>query len=398
MKTLSALRRAAAAGLALLLVACGTTPLPPPPALPSPPLAAVTTAEAVPTTAAVPAFSVPREVADLPSLLRAKSRWVAVPWSDLPGFADDALHEAWNAWLKSCERPGPVFAPLCPQIRLLSIGDAVAQRQWLLQRLQPYRVESLQGSASGLLTAYFEPEFEARRSRGDGFEFPLYQVPAGLTPAKPWFTRQEIETQAQAQAALSGRQIAYLADPVQAMVLQIQGSGRLRLTEPDGSVRLVRLAYAGHNGQTYQSIGRWLLDQGELRDASWPAISAWMQQNPPRVRELLWRNPRVVFFKEEPLGEFERAFGPRGAQGVALTPGRSLAVDPDSIPYGTPLWLASDGPQIPLQRLVLAQDTGSAIRGAVRADYFAGWGAAAGELAGRLKQEMRLWVLWPKSQ
>ena len=393
----------AIAGMALLLAACASTPLPPLSPLPTLASEPVVTVAQVPieapaaTTSAAPRLRVPREVANLPPLLRGKSRWVPVPWSDLPGFEDDALNEAWNAWLKSCERPGPVFAPLCPEIRLLSIGDGLAQRQWLLERLQPYRVEPLQGGTSGLLTAYFEPEFEARRVAGDGFEFALYQLPAGLTPTKPWFTRQDIETRAQAQAALSGRQIAYLADPVQALVLQIQGSGRLRLTEPDGSQRLVRLAYAGNNGQPYQSIGRWLLDQGELRDASWPAISAWMQQNPQRVRELLWRNPRVVFFKEEALGEFERGFGPRGAQGVALTPGRSIAVDPDSIPYGTPLWLASDGAQISLKRLVLAQDTGSAIRGPVRADYFAGWGAAAGDLAGRLKQDLRLWVLWPKS-
>jgi membrane-bound lytic murein transglycosylase A len=321
---------------------------------------------------------------------------VAVPWSELPGFEGDALFEAWNAWLKSCERPGPVFAPLCGDVRRLSIGGEDAQRQWMLSRLQPYRVEPLQGNATGLLTAYFEPELDGRRSPGAGFDVPLYQTPAGLNARTPWFTRQDMDTLPEAQAALRGREIVYLSDPVQAMVLQIQGSGRVRVTEDDGSQRQVRLAYAGHNGQPYQSIGRWLLDQGELRDASWPGIGAWMLKNPQRVRELLWRNPRVVFFKEEALSEFDSGFGPRGAQGVSLTPGRSIAVDPDSIPYGTPVWLASDGPQISLQRLVLAQDTGSAIRGAVRADYFAGWGAGAGELAGRLKQPLRLWVLWPK--
>ena len=178
----------------------------------------------------------------------------------------------------------------------------------------------------------------------------------------------------------------YLNDPVDALVLQIQGSGRVRVTEPDGTRRLVRLAFAGHNGQPYQSIGRWLLDQGALRDASWPGIRAWLQQHPKEVSALLWRNPRVVFFKEEPLGDFDAGFGPRGAQGVPLTPGRSIAVDPGSMAYGTPVWLVSDG-----------QDTGSAIVGAVRADYFVGWGAQAGELAGRLKQGLRLWVLWPKS-
>ncbi len=132
------------------------------------------------------------------------------------------------------------------------------------------------------------------------------------------------------------------------------------------------------------------------RDASWPGIKAWLAQNPQRTQALLWSNPRVVFFREEPLTELDAAFGPRGAQGVALTPGRSIAVDPQSIPYGTPVWLSSIGPQTTLNRLVLAQDTGTAIVGAVRADWFAGWGPEAGELAGRLKQPLRLWVLWPR--
>ena len=333
-----------------------------------------------------------------PSLLRDKSRWTPVSWSALPGFERDALVEAWNAWLKSCERPGRVLAPLCPDVRRLSIGDEAEKRDWMVSQLQPYRVEPLQeGSPDGLLTAYFEPEFEARRLPGQGFEVPLYQPPASLAARKPWFTRQEIDTVPAAQTALRGRAIVYLSDPVDALVLQIQGSGRIRVTEPDGTRRLIRLAFAGHNGQPYQSIGRWLLDQGAVRDASWPGIRAWMQQHPQGVAALLWRNPRVVFFKEEPLGDFDAGFGPRGAQGVPLTPGRSIAVDPGSIPFGTPVWLASDGASGQLQRLVLAQDTGSAIVGAVRADYFAGWGAQAGELAGRLKQPLRLWVLWPKS-
>jgi membrane-bound lytic murein transglycosylase A len=110
----------------------------------------------------------------------------------------------------------------------------------------------------------------------------------------------------------------------------------------------------------------------------------------------MWSNPRVTFFKEEVLGDLDAAFGPRGAQGVALTPGRSIAVDAASIPVGTPVWLASSGPQGSLRKLVMAQDTGGAVSGAVRADYFVGWGAQAGETAGRLRQPLTLWVLWPK--
>jgi membrane-bound lytic murein transglycosylase A len=328
--------------------------------------------------------------------VQGKSRWVPVAWSDLPGFEDDALHEAWNAWLKSCERPHPAFVALCPEIRQLSIATAGEQREWMRRRLQPHRVEPLQGGTDGLLTAYYEPLLEASRVPTARHAVPLHRPPADLATRKPWFSRQEIDTLPQAREALRGREIAYLADPLDALVLQIQGSGRVRITERDGSSRLVRLAYAASNEHPYRSVGGWLLQQGAVRDASWPGIKAWVRDNPQRLQEMLWSNPRTVFFREEALGEQEAALGPRGAQGVPLTPGRSIAVDKESIPYGTPVWLSSSGPQLQLQRLVLAQDTGSAIVGAVRADYFAGWGPEAGEVAGRVKQPLRMWVLWPR--
>ena len=190
-----------------------------------------------------------------------------------------------------------------------------------------------------------------------------------------------------------------MASPLDALLLQIQGSGRLRVTEPDGRVQTVRLAYAGHNDQPYRSVGRWLIDQGELRAdaANWPAIRQWGQQaGPARLQQMLWANPRMVFFKEEPLPD-ER-LGPRGAQGVPLTAGRSVAVDPQAVPYGTPLWIATTEPlsATPLRRLVMAQDTGSAITGAVRIDYFWGAGDAAEQHAGRMKQLLQVWALWPR--
>jgi membrane-bound lytic murein transglycosylase A len=327
---------------------------------------------------------------------QAKSRWVPVRWAELPGFADDALYEAWNAWIKSCERPGPAFAPLCSDIRVLSLASGAQQREWMLQHLQPYRVEPLGSTGDGLLTGYFEPVMQASRTRSPEFQIPLYRPPPGLADRKPWFTRQEIDTLPEAKAALRGQEIAWLSDPVDALVLQIQGSGRLRMTEPGGMQRTVRMAFAATNNQPYASVGRWLLDRGQVTDASWPAIKNWVAQNPQRLNDMLWSNPRTVFFREEPLSDLDAGFGPRGAQGVALTPGRSIAVDRESIPYGTPVWLVSPGPLVDLRRLVLAQDTGSAITGALRADYFAGWGQQAGELAGRLKQPLQLWVLWPK--
>ena len=327
---------------------------------------------------------------------RVRSRWVAVRWAELPGFRDDNLHEAWNAWLKSCERPLPVFASLCPEIRLLSLASEAEQRLWMTRRLQPYRVESPASGAEGMLTAYFEPVLQASRQARPEFAIPLYRPPERLAARKPWYTRKEMETLAEAKAALRGQEIAWLADPVDALLLQIQGSGRLQVLEPDGQQRTVRLAFAATNDQPYVSVGRWLLDQQLVRDASWPGIRSWVALNPQRVNEMLWSNPRTVFFREEALSDFDAGFGPRGAQGVPLTPGRSIAVDPLSIPYGTPVWLASNGPSAQLQRLVLAQDTGSAIVGAVRADYFVGWGSQAGDVAGSLKQTVRMWVLWPK--
>ncbi len=366
---------------------------------------------------------------------QANSRWVAVRWQELPGGAAPSVGgtapspgatgpsvlqvadaEFWPVWVRNCERPPAAFKPLCPEIKRLSAASVEDRTRWVLSHFQPYRVEPLagqsqnqnqsQGQGQGLLTAYYEPVLAARRLPGEGFSVPLYQLPTPssspspphFTAQSPWFTRQQIETLPEAKAALRGREIAYLADPVQALVLHIQGSGQLQITEPDGRLQTVRLAFAGTNGQPYQSIGRWLLDQGLIQDASWPGIRQWLSKNPQRSQELFWKNPRYVFFKEQklPTSQPEAGFGgPIGAQGLPLTAGRSIAVDPRSIPYGTPAWLVSKGPTVNLQKWVFAQDTGSAIQGAVRADYFAGSGDSAGELAGRLKQPLALWVLWP---
>jgi len=332
-------------------------------------------------------------------MVQARSRWVSVGWDDLPGLQQDALGQGWRAWAKSCERSAsmpPALATLCPQARALAQSDTASQRAWMFHHLQPYRVESLQGETQGLLTAYYEPVLEASRTPSANFNAPIYAPPANLASRKPWYTRKEMDTLPEAKAALKGKALVYLADPVDAMVLQIQGSGRIRVQHADGSFRTTRLAFAGTNEQPYKSVGKWLLDQGLSKDATWPGIKAWLARNPQRQEELLWSNPRMVFFREEALSTSDAEAGPRGGQGVALSAGRSIAVDPGSIPYGTPVWISSAGAQTQLQQLVIAQDTGSAITGAVRADYFAGSGAQAGELAGRLKQPLQMWVLWPK--
>ena len=380
---LNLLRLASMALIVGTLAACSTTSLPTVDPSPIPELRPQGS-QSTPAPIAAAAVSFP------------KSRWLPVAWSELPGFESDALHEAWNAWVKNCERPTPAFAGLCSEVRRLSIANGDEQRAWMLAKFQPYRVEASNGSPEGLLTAYYEPQLDAARLPGNGYNVPLYQLPAGFGTRKPWYSRQQIDTLPEAQAALAGRAIAWLRDPIDALVLHIQGSGRLRLTEPNGQVRLVRVAYAGTNDQPYKSVGRWLLDQNLVRDATWPGISAWIAANPGRVNEMLWSNPRYVFFREEALEGLDAEFGPKGALGVPLTPGRSIAVDRQSIPYGTPVWLSTPGPTVALNRMVFAQDTGSAILGAVRADYFTGWGAEAGEIAGRLKQNLRLWTFWPR--
>ena len=332
-------------------------------------------------------------------LIKPKSRWLLASWSDLPGFNADNFNEAWVAWRQNCALNLPNTQRLCADVRRLDGQPSALQKTWVMENFQPFRVEHLNAAAApanGLLTAYYEPVFEASRTPRPGFEVPLFGVPANLKTRSPWFSREEISKLPAAQAALKGKEIAYIASPVDAMVLHIQGSGRLWLTERDGRRTQIRLAFAGTNEHAYQSIGRWLLDQNLTKDATWPGIKAWLAQNPRRTNELMARNPRFIFFKEEALLGAEALLGPKGAMGVPLTAGRSIAVDPGSIPYGSAVWLSSGGPQTPLNRLVFAQDTGSAIVGAVRADYFVGSGDAAGELAGRLKQGMNAWVLLPR--
>ena len=372
---------------ALLLTACSSPEKTPrPQATVTPPKATVPETKTVPDNA--PAV-----------FTRPKSRWLLASWSDLPGFNADNFNEAWVAWRQNCARNLPNTQSICADVKRLDGQPSALQKNWVMANFQPYRVEHLNAvaaPANGLLTAYYEPVFEASRTPRPGFEVPLYGVPANLKSRTPWYSREEISKLPAAQAALKGKEIAFIASPVDAMVLHIQGSGRLWLTQRDGSRIQIRLAFAGTNDHPYQSIGRWLLDQNLTKDATWPGIKAWLAQNPRRTNELMWRNPRFIFFKEEALLGAEALLGPKGAMGVPLTPGRSIAVDPGSIPYGSAVWLSSGGPQTSLNRLVFAQDTGSAILGAVRADYFVGTGEAAGELAGRLKQDMTAWVLLPR--
>ena len=361
-------------GLALILgslVACSSPPLQPP---------------APVTSTSPPGAASPARPAGSPE--RA-ARWVAADWQDLPGWGSDDLLAAWPALQAGCQRPARAWAEFCARAALQPPTDALEAAALLMRHLRPWRLAADNGDVTGLLTGYFEPQLLASRTRQGAFQWPVHALPTD--PALRRLPRRDID----ANPRFAALELAYVDDPFGLLQLQIQGSGRLVMREAGGAERISRVAWAGHNDQPFQSVARALLDRGEVADATPRTLSDWARRNPARVREAMAVNPRVVYFREEALPDI--ASGPRGAQGVPLTPGRSVAVDKAFITLGTPLWLDSTEPlsTTPLRRLVLAQDTGSAITGAVRADLFWGWGDEAALQASRTKQPLRLWALLP---
>lgn len=301
---------------------------------------------------------------------------------------------------------------VCTAVQSSSRPDTETARRFLELHFTPYQLLQTDGSTEGLATGYYEPLLRGSRTPTARYRFPLYGVPDDMVSVDlpafgidakeprprarlngkrvvPYFERAQIEA---AAAPLRGREIAWVDDPVELFFLQIQGSGRIDL-EGGG---VMRVGFADHNGHPYRSIGRLLIDRGELpaERASMQGIKAWAQQNPDKLREVLDHNPRYIFFRELPAG----LSGPLGALGVPLAARRSIAVDPRFVPLGAPVFLATTWPLSakPLQQLMLAQDTGSAIRGAVRADFFWGYGDDAAREAGRMKQALRMWLLLPQ--
>ena len=339
----------------------------------------------------------------------------AVSFADLPGWRDDDMSQVIGALRASCTRlrSSPAWQEPCAAAN--SVGSAQL-RPYFEAHFVPWRVAAADGKTEGLVTGYYEPLLRGSRVRSGTYGVPLYSQPEDLLTIElssvspglrnlrlrgriegrrviPYFSRAEIDHGA---APLAGRELVWVDDAIEAFFLQIQGSGRIQLD----SGETLRLGYADQNGHPYVSIGRTLIERGELRasDASMQGIQAWARANPARMSELLSQNPSYVFFRELPRQASDPALGPPGAMGTPLTAKRSIAVDPRFIPLGVPVYLSTTRPATdqPLNRLVFAQDTGGAIRGAVRADYFWGFGADAGNEAGRMRQQGRLWVLWPK--
>ncbi len=339
----------------------------------------------------------------------------AAQWGDLPGWQEDRVSAAWPAFLLSCRAlatQATAWKRVCAEAQALATPDNTAVRAFFEANFTPYAATQADGKTEGLITGYYEPLLKGSRTPGPFGKVPVYGVPDDLLTIElgevfpelrhmrlrgrlsgnkviPYHARRDIEENA---APNLGKPILWVEDRIEFFFLQIQGSGRVQL--PDGS--LVRLGYADQNGHPYQSIGRFLIDRGALSpsQASMQDIQAWARTHPDQLQEVLYHNPSYVFFRELPASDD----GPLGALGVPLTAGRSLAIDPRHIPLGAPVFLATTQPNSgrALNRLMLAQDTGGAIKGVVRADLFWGFGAEAGKEAGRMKQPGRLWVLLPK--
>lgn len=316
-------------------------------------------------------------------------------FDQLPGWAADRVAEAVPAFLAGCARlprdADPRLPALCATAASLPPGNEAAARGFFERSFVPH-LASADGSAQGLVTGYYEPEFRASRSRGGEYQTPLLRRPPGHVQGRMLPTRAQITRGALARRGL---ELLWVADPIDAFFLQIQGSGRARL--PDGSI--ARLTYDGQNGQPYVPIGRVLVDRGEMKleDVSMQSIRAWLAAHPGEATGVMDQNPSYVFFRE--LRDAMPDAGPPGAMTVPLTPLRSVAVDRAHIALGTPVWIDSNDaltPATPWRRLVMAQDVGGAIRGPTRADIFFGWGAEAENRAGRMRQPGSLYVLLPR--
>lgn len=334
-------------------------------------------------------------------------------WDELSGWSDDDVTEAWTPWLRSCaalsKRPG--WEEVCERSRHVDGGDRRAVMEFFTANFRPYQVVNPNETAEGLVTGYYEPILRGDLVRTERARYPVYGVPPDLVrvdlsslypelkhmPLRgrvvdnrvvPYYSRAEITDTA---GVFTGRPIAWVEDPVDLLHLQIQGSGRIQL--PTGEQ--VRIGYADQNGHPFRSVARILIERGELTagEASLYGLREWGRKNPEKLTAVLNENPSYVFFRRLP----DTLSGPLGALGVPLTECRSIAVDPRHIPLGAPVFLSTTWPlsDRPLNRLMMAQDTGGAIRGAVRVDYFWGLGDEAGSRALRMKQKGKKWVLLP---
>jgi membrane-bound lytic murein transglycosylase A len=378
------MRSKAYLGLILLAAACAPAPQKPGPMCPCPP----------------------------PKPAPETARYEPRAFNDLPGWREAHLEPSLRAFLGGCARLAAA-KKACEIARELPPGNEDAARRFFESEFVPYAVVSSESGDSGMITGYYEPVIEGSRLQTAVHRQPIFGVPddlvvvdlAAVSPETrglrlrgrldgrrlvPYWSRGEIDARGTAFAAPV---IAWSADPVELFFLQIQGSGQIVLENGDRT----RVGYAEQNGHPYRSLGRYLVDRGELllEQASMQGIKAWAAANPAKLRDALSQNPSYVFFRELPVTD-----GPIGALSVPLHAERSMAVDRRFIPLGAPVYLATTFPlsEARLERLMAAHDTGGAIRGVVRGDFFWGTGPDAGAQAGRMRQQGRLWLLWPTGE
>jgi len=345
-------------------------------------------------------------------------------WEDVDGLGQSKqslsdLSLSWPAWMQSCSTliNKPMWQRVCNAAMQLNSQTAnkpnsEAILAYFKQNFSVYKTTNIDGTDSGLITGYYEPILRGSRFKSAKYPNPLYQVPTDLVTVEldslfpelkykrvrgrlvgnklvPYYNRADIESDA---APLKGREFMYIDDIIDVFYLQVQGSGLVQLE----SGEQVHVGYADQNGMTYNSIGRLLVERGELTmaNASMNGIKNWARNNPTKLRELLNSNPSYVFFRELPAG----LPGPLGALGVPILAERVVAIDPKYVPLGAPVFLSTTEPNSskPLKRLMMAQDTGGAIKGGVRADFYWGDGNEAGAKAGAMKQAGKIWVFLPK--
>lgn len=343
----------------------------------------------------------------------ASAPLMPVAWSKVEGWQEDDPGLVLDAFKKSCIalRWRPQWQQVCSEVTLLDSMPEEQMRAFFEKRFTPYELRQIDGDPIGMVTGYYVPDLRGSRQQSPDYPYPLYRRPDDLLVidlseaypelAKyrlrgrldegrvlPYWDRAAIDGN---RLPLAGHELFWVEDPVELFFLHIQGSGRILFE--DGSRSMVN--YAGQNGHPYRSVSEWLIKRGIMSrdEMSMQNIKAWARDNPSQVNDLLNTNPSYIFFREAP-GDPE---SPPGALGVPLTPGRSVAVDRRYIPMGAPVFLATTWPNSdrPLYRLMMAQDTGGAIKGPVRADFFWGMGDGAGIEAGRMKQPLKMWVLLP---
>lgn len=407
--------------LAALLAGCASeTPMvmPPPPSCPACAVCGACVAPPpalpiAPTPSATPAVEI--EALPPPPAEPARGRLERGRWESLPNWQEDDPTDALKAFVRGCA----VLATQREWQAVCAAGQALAAnakaepiRRYFRDHFEPFKVVNANDTDVGLVTGYYEPLLRGSRVRTATFKYPVYAQPQDLVSVElaevypdlkfkrlrgrivgnklvPYFDRSEIES---ASAPLKGLELAWVDDAVELFFLQIQGSGQILL--PDGS--RMRVGYAEQNGHPFRSLGGALIRRNQLKaeHASMQGIKAWARKNPSKIQAFMNINASYVFFKELA----NEGSGPIGTLGVPLTGERSIAVDQRVVPLGVPVFLSTTYPntKTALNRLMVAQDTGGAINGAVRADFYWGFGDEAGAEAGRMKQQGRMWVLLPK--